>query len=151
MFKFLLIGSLALALVLGQLLLLRPSARDRALIRLRSAARSEGFTVQLVARPVWVLPGHSQRVASYRVDHDQPCRRTGEWRMEQRVGHWSGARVPEDVLAYVVACPASRALLGIVADAAGVELVWDESLSPDQVPALYQMAREIGRKFSQNQ
>ena len=62
---FLVALTLVLFFVGGQMLLLRPSARERALAVLREAARSRGFTVHVLPCPAWLSGKAERMVACY--------------------------------------------------------------------------------------
>lgn len=64
---FLIALTLVLFFVGGQMLLLRPSARERALAALRETARQQGFSVHVLARPDWLAGSAGRMVTCYSV------------------------------------------------------------------------------------
>lgn len=138
------------AFVAGQLLLLRPSPREKRLMALRAAARKAGLQAILLVPPDWYRGERPAGglLACYSLllgedDKGLPyfrAERTGEGRWEQRAGTaglLEGLHLP----------PEAEHLLALEARANAVSLWWKEGATEDALPALLALLREMRQKI----
>ncbi len=148
MTHFLLFLGLALALVLGNVMMLRPSGRDKALLALRAAARAQGLQVQLQAPPEWLKPAVPHGlIACYTLFVEEGRSGLSYWRAEQRDREWFTKAGDNSLLTALAMPPEAASLLAIEAHSNAVHLFWSESLGPESLPALLALARQIVEKL----
>jgi len=152
MHTFLIFLGLAFAMVLGQVLMLRPGAEDKRLMQLRDAARQQGFQVRLVPPPAWLrLPDGARLVACYTVFVDEGATFLPAWRVEQREGEWLTRVGDAGLLARLSLPPEAASVLALEAGANAVHLYWSETLAPGSLPPLFFLLRQVIEKAIINQ
>jgi hypothetical protein len=149
---FLIILGIAFVMVLGQVLMLRPSARDKALIALREAARQQGLNPRLMPRPEWLRVEPDLRlVACYSVFVEEGGQGLPHWLAErQNDGEWV-ERIGKDVLAGLELPGEAAALLAVEARSNSLSLYWTESLGPEALPVLSRLLFNIAEKLKTKQ
>jgi hypothetical protein len=150
---FLIFFGLAMAMVLGQVLMLRPSARDKSLMALREAARQQGLHPRLVARPDWLRVQPEERLlACYTLFVEEGGQGLPHWQAERQIdGHWSVRAGDGDVLTGLTLPPEAEAVLAIEVRANSLSLYWTESLGVEALPALTQLLTDIADKLKPKQ
>ena len=124
-----------MAVIVGNLMWLRPSARDRALVAQRTQAQAAGFAVHLRVAPEWLqLPPGQRLVGHYHLPLSVPEARRGRWRWQAGLGNWQPVAKPEAWLAPPPwPVPAPAGWLGTEARAEGITVYWREDGHPDSV------------------
>lgn len=129
---------LVAAIFAGNLLLLRPSAHEQQLMRLRTLAQARGATVLLRAAPDWLgqRPG-SGLVAQYHWPLTQALKVRGRWRWHEGLGNWQPvgpqAAWREQSL---LPAPPPPGWLGLEIDADRVVVFWREQADPAAVEGM---------------
>lgn len=137
------------AFVVGQMSLLRPSARDTRLMQLRSEARKAGLSPRLLAPPEWyrgprpiggmlacyslLLPEDAPGLPYFRAERLDD----GEW--VQRAGAAGMLRTLE-------LPPEAEKLIALEARANAVSLWWTEGSGVEALPALHALLRQLTEK-----
>ena len=127
------VSLLVLASIIGNIMWLRPSSRDRALIKQRDFAKAQGLTVSLRVAPEWLgqAPGQGL-IAQYRYPQTskpltQKPPALGRWRWHEGLRNWQPL---DDKTAWLTPppwpSPAPMGWLGIDVRADGVVLYWRE-------------------------
>jgi len=137
---------LVFALIIGNMLMLRPSAEDRALGAQREKAGAAGFHVHLREAPGWLeLPVGERLVACYQLAQATPADHLGRWRWHAGIGswqrvdgdrHWPG-QVPWPT-------PAPAGWLGVEAVADGVTVYWREDGRAESVDLMLNVLQQSG-------
>jgi hypothetical protein len=152
MLTFLLVLGFAFALVLGNVMMLRPSARDKAMISLRETARREGLQVRLLPAPDWLRsPQESRLTACYTLFLEEGAPGLPFWRAEQVNGEWQTRSGDNSLLVRLELPPEASAVLALEAQANAVHLYWSESLGAEALPAFFFLLRQVIEKLKQNQ
>lgn len=152
MHTFLIFLGLAFAMVLGQVLMLRPGTEDKRLMQLREAARRQGFQVRLVPPPSWLrLADGARLIACYSVFVDEGAAFLPAWRVERRDGEWLTLTGDAGLLARLKLPPEAASVLALEAGANAVHLYWSETLAPESLPALFFLLRQVTEKAYLNQ
>ena len=83
------VSVLVLASIIGNIMWLRPSSSDRALIKQRDFAKAQGLTVNLRVAPEWLgqKPGQGL-IAQYRYPLTQKPAALGRWRWHEGLLNW---------------------------------------------------------------
>jgi len=122
------VSLLVLASIIGNIMWLRPSSSDRALIAQRDFAKAQGLTVNLRVAPEWLgqKPGQGL-VAQYRYPLTNKPAALGRWRWHEGLLNWQPL---DDKTAWLTPppwpSPAPKGWLGIDVRADGVVLYWRE-------------------------
>lgn len=154
MSTFAIVLMVVVAFVLGQMSLLRPSARDTRLMQLRAEARKAGLQPRLLAPPEWyrgqrpiggllacyslLLPEDAPGLPYFRAERLED----GEWVLR------AGAR---EVLRALSLPPEADKLLALEARANAVSAWWTESAGPEALPALSALLADLLEKARQKQ
>lgn len=117
-----------IAVIVGNLLWLRPNPRERALAAQREQAKAAGFSVHLRPAPEWLeLPAGQRLIAHYQLMTTLPAARLGRWRWHAGLGNWQPVGNPEGWLsAPPWPTPAPPGWLGVHASPNGVVVYWRE-------------------------
>lgn len=142
------------AFVLGQMSLLRPSARDTRLMLLRTEARKAGLHPRLLAPPEWyrgerptggllacyslLLPEEAPGLPYFRAERLQD----GEWVVRAGAG---------EVLRALSLPPEAEKLIALEARANAVSAWWTEAAGPEALPALSALLTDLLGKAKQKQ
>lgn len=142
------------AFVVGQMSLLRPSARDTRLMQLRAEARKAGLHPRLLAPPEWyrgarptggllacyslLLPEDSPGLPYFRAERLDD----GEWVLRAGAG---------EVLKSLALPPEAAKLLALEARANAVSAWWTEAAGPEALPALVALLSDLLLKAQQKQ
>ena len=138
-------------MVLGQVLMLRPSAQDKGLMHLREAARQQGFHVRLIPAPEWLrTPVPGRLLACYTLFMEEGASGLPYWRVEQVEGQWQTRAGDPGLLQRLSMPPEAASVLAIDARANAVNLYWSESLGSSALPAFFLLLRQIIEKMKQN-
>lgn len=89
MMTFIIILFLVIAFIVGNIMWLKPSPRDRALMAQRKQAKDAGFSVHLRPAPEWLeLPEGRRMIAHYQWPQALPKALIGKWRWHAGLGNW---------------------------------------------------------------
>lgn len=123
---------LVLAIVVGNWLLLRPSAQDRALMQQRRQAEALGYRVRLQAPPTWLgRPVGSGLVAVYQQPRSHPWIIHGRWRWHEGLANWQPVDQPEAWAQQPRLQPPPPGVLGLDISDDQVLWYWQEDGNPD--------------------
>lgn len=151
MSTFLIVLLLVVAFVVGQMSLLRPSARDTRLMQLRSEARRLGLHPRLLAPPEWYRGERpiGGLLACYSLLTEEGAKGLPYFRAERLPdGEWVLRAGDGAVLRAINLPPEAGKLLAIEARANAVSLWWTEGLGPEALPALHSLLRQLLEKSS---
>ena len=128
MSTFILVLLLVMAVIIGTLMWLRPSAWDRGLAAQREHAKARGLGVHLRAAPEWLgRPAGSGLVAQYQWLHAMKKEALGRWRWHEGLGNWQPVENPQAWLAPPPwPTPAPAGWLGVDVAPNGVVVYWRE-------------------------
>ncbi|WP_022956232.1 hypothetical protein [Perlucidibaca piscinae] len=145
MSTFVIVLVLVLGVIIGNLLWLRPSPRERALEAQRQQAKQAGFSVALRHAPEWLqLPIGERMVGHYQIILPMATARLGRWRWHGGLGNWQPVGKPEAWLAPMPwPTPAPAGWLGVEASINGATVYWREDGNPASVPAMLAILREL--------
>lgn len=115
--------------MLGQFMMMRPSAREAALMRLRESARKYGIQPRLVSSPSWLKSRHPGLIACYTLII--PSAQMPYWRAEQVEGVLKTVTPGHDMLAGHDLPAAAGLMLAIEAQANAVSFYWLENAGED--------------------
>lgn len=135
-----------IAVIVGNLLWLRPSPRERALAAQREQAKAAGFGVHLRLAPEWLeLPAGERMVAHYQFMQAMPRARLGKWRWHAGLGNWQPIGNPEGWLSAAPwPTPAPAGWLGVEVSPNGAVVYWREDARPESVELMRRILREPG-------
>lgn len=89
MTTFIIVALLVLGVIVGNLMLLRPSGRDQRLNAQRQQAQAMGVQVRLQAAPTWLAQGAGQgMLAQYTWPVAWPDKLQGRWRWHEGLRSW---------------------------------------------------------------
>lgn len=146
MSTFLVVLLVVVAYVLGQMSLLRPSARDSRLMQLRADARKAGLQPRLLAPPDWYR-GERPRgglLACYSLLLPEDAPGLAYFRAERLAdGEWVLRSGDRAVLARLALPPEAAQLLALEARANAVSLWWTEDAGSEALPALLALLRQL--------
>lgn len=133
-----------IAMIVGNLLWLRPSPRERALTAQRDQARTAGFSVHLRQAPDWLeLPVGERLVGHYQFIAPMPKARLGRWRWHGGLGNWQPIGNPEGWLAAAPwPTPAPAGWLGVDVSPNGAVVYWREDGRPESVERMRAILQE---------
>lgn len=143
---FWLILLLVLVYVVGQVLFLQPSRREKRIMQLRSRAREEGLQVRLLAPPDWykgerIAGGLIACYTCFVAEGNKPLPR---FRAERQVdGNWQVKMGQANALEGLNLPAEAEALLAIEVETNAVSLWWTESLGEEALPALSQLLNDL--------
>lgn len=126
--------------MLGQFMMMRPSAREASLMHLRESARKRGLQPRLVSAPSWLKQDHPRMVACYTLII--PSALMPYWRAERMDGRLRTVSPGLDRLAGLELPAAADLLLAIEAQANAVSFYWQEEAAEDvldEIKALLQV------------
>lgn len=136
--------------VVGQMAMLRPSARDTRLMQLRAEARKAGLAARLVAPPEWYRGPrpHGGLLACYSLlQADEGARGLPYFRAERLDdGEWVLRAGSGELLRRLVMPPEAATLMAIEAQANAVSLWWTEGAGPEALPGLIGLLRQLLEK-----
>ncbi len=133
------------AFVLGQMSLLRPSARETRLMHLRTGARKAGLNPRLLAPPEWYRGERpvGGLLACYSVLMEEG-RGLAYFRAERLAdGEWVVRAGDRARLARLDLPPEADKLLALEAQANAVSLWWKEEAGPEALPALSALLHQL--------
>lgn len=139
------VSFLVLASIVGNILWLRPSARERALAAQRAFAKAQGLAVSLRAAPEWLAqkPGQGL-VAQYRYALTKAPPAVGRWRWHEGLANWQPL---DDKTAWLSAppwpTPAPAGWLGLDVRRDAVVLYWREDGRIDSVERVIQLLKDV--------
>ncbi|HET8731796.1 MAG TPA: hypothetical protein VFM34_11900 [Moraxellaceae bacterium] len=138
------------AFVLGQISLLRPSARDTRLMQLRADARKAGMHPRLLAPPEWYRgerPGGGL-LACYSLLLPDDAPGLAYFRAERLPdGEWVTRSGKTGVLASLSLPPEAGQWVALEARANAVSLWWTEGAGPESLPALHSLLQDLLKKL----
>ena len=145
MTTFIWVSVLVLASIIGNMLWLRPSGRERALAAQRDFANAQGFSVSLRAAPEWLGQKSGQGlVAQYRYPVSKQPEALGRWRWHEGLRNWQPL---DDKSAWLNTppwpTPAPAGWLGIDVRTDGVVLYWREDGRIDTVEHLIDLLKSV--------
>lgn len=153
MTTFFIVLFVVVAFVVGQVSLLRPSRRDTFLMALRAEARKLGLHARLLAPPEWYRgerpSGGLLACYSLLIDEGRGLPYFRAERLED--GEWVVRAGDKALLQQLRLPPEAEALIAIEAQANAVSLWWKESLTPEALPALQALMREVFLKNTKKQ
>ena len=125
----------------GQMLLLRPSTRERELAALREAAKKEGFHPQVIPVPDWLRQIKSGMIACYSLP--LPVRQKLQWRAAREAdGHWVTLHGDEAVLSRLSLADDFDTVFAIEVSDNILYLYWTEQRGPEFLPQLKKLATQ---------
>jgi hypothetical protein len=136
---------IVVAFVLGQMSLLRPSARETRLMHLRTEARKAGLHPRLLAPPEWYRGERpvGGLLACYSLLAEEG-RGLAYFRAERLAdGEWVLRAGDSGRLARLVLPPEAEKLIAMEAQANAVSLWWKEEAGPEALPALAALLRQL--------
>jgi hypothetical protein len=146
---FLIVLLVVVAFVVGQMTMLRPSARDSRLMALRAEARRLGMSARLLPPPEWYRgerPTGGLLACYSLVDADQD-KGFPYFRAERLAdGEWWVRSGEKRLLAELTLPEAASALIAIEAQANAVSLWWTESLDVSAISSLLQILQDLRGK-----
>lgn len=133
-----------LAMIVGNLMWLRPSPRERAYASQREHAKAAGFTVQLRQAPEWLeLPVGERMVGHYQLMRPMSGARLGRWRWHGGLGNWQPVGNPDGWLTPAPwPTPAPAGWLGVEASPNGVVVYWREDGRRESVDLMLGILQE---------
>lgn len=136
--------------VLGQMSLLRPSARDSRLMQLRAEARKAGLQPRLLAPPEWYR-GERPRgglLACYSLLLPEDAPGLPYFRAERLSdGEWVTRAGSGEVLRGLALPPEAERVIALEARANAVSVWWQEEAGPEALPGLYALLRQLLQKL----
>lgn len=142
------------AFVLGQMSLLRPSARDTRLMQLRAEARKAGLHPRLLAPPDWYRGARPDGglLACYSLLLPEDAPGLPYFRAERLDdGGWVVRAGAGEVLRSLALPPEAEKLLALEARANAVSAWWTESAGAESLPALSALLADLLQKAKQKQ
>lgn len=150
MSTFLVVLLVVVAFVVGQMSLLRPSARDSRLMQLRAEARKAGLQARLLAPPDWYR-GERPRgglLACYSLLLPEDAPGLAYFRAERLAdGEWVVRSGDKSVLTRLSLPPEAALLLALEARANAVSLWWTEEAGSEALPALVALLQKLRENF----
>ncbi len=149
MTTFLIVLLCVVAFVVGQMSMLRPSARETRLMALRMEARKLGISARLLAPPDWYRGERpvGGLLACYSLIIEDAAKGLPHFRAERLDdGEWVPRVGDRAVLAALSLPPEAEALLALEARANAVSLWWKEGLGPEALPALHLLLQQLMEK-----
>lgn len=138
------------AFVVGQMSMLRPSARETRLMALRTEARKLGISARLLAPPEWYRGERPTGglLACYSLIMEDPGKKGLPYFRAERLsdGEWVLRAGERTVLAALNLPPEAASLIALEARANAVSLWWTESLTPDALPVLHRLLHDLMEK-----
>lgn len=134
------------AYVVGQMTLLRPSARDTRLMLLRAEARKAGLHPRLLAPPEWYRGERPTGglLACYSLLQAEGSKGLPYFRAERLAdGEWVVRAGSKALLCSLELPPEADQLLALEAQANAVSLWWTESTGPEVLPAYLALLRQL--------
>lgn len=143
---FLVISLVVLAFIVGNIMWLRPSPHDRALIKLRADAKAAGFTVHLRPAPEWLnIPEGQRMVAQYQWTQPLAKSLIGKWRWHAGLGNWQPVNNSEAWLTEIPwPIPAPAGWLGIEVLSNATIVYWRESTRADAIDTMRRVLAAAG-------
>ncbi|HEX4869114.1 MAG TPA: hypothetical protein VFV15_00110 [Moraxellaceae bacterium] len=138
------------AFVLGQMSLLRPSARDTRLMQLRAEARKAGLQPRLLAPPDWYRGERpvGGLLACYSLLLPEDAPGLPYFRAERLSdGEWVTRSGEGAVLRGLDLPPEAARLLALEARANAVSAWWKEEGGPEVLPALHSLLHQLQQKL----
>lgn len=135
---------LVIAMIVGNLMWLRPSPRERALADQRAHAQAAGFSVHLRLAPDWLeLPVGERMVGHYQLMRPMPGARLGRWRWHGGLGNWQPVGNPEAWLSAAPwPTPAPVGWLGVDVAPNGAVVYWREDGRRESVDRMLAILQE---------
>lgn len=125
----------------GQWMMMRPGARDQALMHLRESARKKGLQPRLMVPPEW-LPGPDRRmVACYTLIVPQAA--MPYWRAHFENGQWRTVTPGLDRLAGVTLPACADQLLAMEGQANAIAFYWRETAGEAALDELKQLLQHL--------
>ena len=142
---FLMVLLAVMAVIIGNLLWLRPSQQERAVAAQRRQAEAAGFRVLLRVAPDWLaLPAGERLVAHYHLPLPMPPSQCGRWRWHAGLGNWQPVGHPDAWLAPPPwPVPAPPGWLGADIRGDGVTVYWREDGQPASIDAMVTNIRHL--------
>lgn len=137
------------AFVVGQMSLLRPSARDTRLMQLRSEARKAGLSARLLAPPEWYRGARpvGGMLACYSLLLPEDAPGLPYFRAERLDdGEWVQRAGAAGLLQALALPPEAEKLIALEARANAVSLWWTEGAGVEVLPALHGLLRQLLEK-----
>lgn len=134
-----------IGVIVGNLLWLRPSAQEKALMAQREYAKSVGFQVLLRVAPDWLaLPVGERLVAHYYYRFDSVAYR-GRWRWHAGLGNWQLMANAEALLQPSPwPVPAPTGWLGIDVEQDAMVLYWREDGEKASIDTILSCLQALG-------
>jgi hypothetical protein len=141
---------LVVAFVVGQMSLLRPSARDTRLMQLRTEARKLGLQPRLLPPPEWYRGERPTGglLACYSLLTEEGGKGLPYFRAERLSdGEWVTRAGDGSVLPTLALPPGSEKFIALEARANAVSLWWKEELGAEALPSLLLLLRQLLEKL----
>lgn len=136
---------LVFGMIGGNLLWLRPSGAEKALIAQREYAKTLGFAVYLRQAPEWLAqPAGARIVGQYRWLHPMQVAHVGRWRWHAGLGNWQPIENPDAWLKPAPwPTPAPDGWLGLDVQIDGVVFYWREDGQKASVDQILSCLHEV--------